>query len=285
MEARNDSPEVIQLKSEILKMSDVVKVFNSMHPDGCWLQKNPRTGVVSGDGAEYGAFATTHFILAYLSELGFTRENDLIAKASERYLNLIKPDGDWWNHLSCLNGLNIRTFVRLGYLNDNRLQKVIELMLNTTRKDSGYLCDLHEKRSKNKKSCYRGCLKMLLAFSEMPELYKHERVKQLINYFLNRDVIYNSKKTAFVNSDIERFSFPVIWRANTWETLYALAKMGYGKDPRLKPAWELIESRRNPDGLINLDWSPVQCPINFGRRNKPNEWITFYVELAKKYSM
>lgn len=278
-----DSPEVLELKSKILEMPDVKKVFALMHPDGYWLQKNTRTGITSGDGVEYGAFATTHFILSYLSEMGLSKEHPKIALAAERYLNLVQPDGDWWNHLSCLSGLNIRTFIRLGYRNDQRLQSSINLMLKTNRSDKGYLCDMHERRSKKKKSCYRGTLKMLLAFSELPEYYHHPRVLQLIDYFLERNGIYNSSKTEYVNSDITRFSFPVIWRANTWELLYAFSKMGYGKDKRLHDAWKLIESKTQSNGFINLDWSPVQCPINFGKREKPNEWLSLYIELSKKY--
>jgi hypothetical protein len=277
------NPKILNLKLEIELMPDVVKVFKSMHPDGYWLQKNPRTGRIAGDGVEYGAFATTHFILSYLSELGLTNEHPLISKAAERYLNLISPDGDWWNHMSCLTGLNIRTFIKLGYRNDERLQRAIDLMLNTHRFDNGYLCDMHEMRSKRKKSCYRGALKMLLAFSELPEYYNHPRVQQLIEYFLNRDVIFNSNKSAYVNSDINRFSYPIIWRANTWETLYALSKMGCGNHPKLQKAWQLIENKRDISELILLDWTPVQCPIKFGKRNNPNEWITLNVELAKKF--
>jgi hypothetical protein len=276
-------PEIVDLKSKIELLPDVVQVFKSMLPDGYWLQKNPRTGKITGDGVEYGAFATTHFILAYLSELGFTKEHPLVFKASERYLNLIDNDGNCWNNMSCLNGLNIRTFVRIGYYGDERLQKVIDGMLNTPRKDFGYLCDMHEKRSKNNKSCYRGAAKMLLAFSEIPELYNHPRVKQLIDYFLKRDAIFNSQKTNYVNSDITRFSFPIIWRANTWEVVYAMSKMGYGNLPHLDKAWELIESRKNDSGKILLDWSPQQIPFKFGKRNQESEWLMFYFELANKY--
>ena len=68
-----DTPEIERLKSAILASRPVRSLLESMHADGCWLQKNPRTGRLVGDSAEYGSFASTHFCLAYLSELGLDR--------------------------------------------------------------------------------------------------------------------------------------------------------------------------------------------------------------------
>jgi hypothetical protein len=281
-----DNPEVRQCKREINDYQPVKIILNLMHPDGYWLQKNPRTKDVHGEGVEYGAFATTHYCLSYLAELGLDKSHPLIKKASERYLNLQKIDGDFWNHYSCLIGLNIRTFIMLGYKDDPRIKKSINLLLNTKRADGGYLCDMHEGKYKTKsvKSCVRGSVKALLAFSYLPHLWTHERCQQLIEYFLKRNGIYrNDNLNEFVNKDITRFSFPIIWRANLFEILYSLGKMGHGKDKRLKSAWRLLESRQNIDGKYILDWSPMQSPWKVGRRNVPNKWVTFYVYLAQKY--
>ncbi|MDP8285749.1 MAG: hypothetical protein RAP03_03695, partial [Candidatus Electryonea clarkiae] len=100
-----------QARSRIADSKPVQDILDRMHPDGYWLQTNPRTGVTVGDGVEYGAYATTQFCLAYLAELGLDRSHPIVAKAADRYLNLQKPDGDFWDHFSCLNGYNIRNFI------------------------------------------------------------------------------------------------------------------------------------------------------------------------------
>ena len=155
----NDS-DVINIRSEIVNSKPVMQILSKMHPDGYWLQQNQTTKRFVGDNVEYGSYATTHFCLSYLSELGLTKENPIVAKAAERYLNLQKDDGDWLLHLSCLYGYNIRTFIKLGYRNDIRIQKSIDLMLQANRFDNGYLCDIHEKKNKKKKSCIRGTTKV-----------------------------------------------------------------------------------------------------------------------------
>jgi hypothetical protein len=283
----DDDPEVIQAKSAILQTHPVQSLLEKMHPEGFWLQKNPRTQRVVGDGVDYGSFATTHFCLAYLSELGVDRTQPQVEKAAERYLALQQPDGDWLRHYSCLLGYNIRTFVRLGFQDDKHVKRAMELLNKTYRTDGGYLCDIHEgkTRTKSVKSCFRGSVKALLAFSEFPEYWDQLRCKQLVNYFLRRGGIYQSKHPGVpVNRDVQILSFPITWRANSYEVLYALSKMGYGGDERLRAAWVDLENNRDEVGRYRLDWTPTQCPWVTGTRGEMNKWVTFYVEAARQYN-
>jgi hypothetical protein len=281
----DDAPETIKAKSAILQSLPVQILLEKMHPDGYWLQKNPRTQRVTGDGTDYGSFGTTHFCLAYLSELGVDRTQLQVEKAAERYLALQHPDGDWLRHFSCLLGYNIRTFVRLGFQEDKRVQRAMELLNQTYRKDGGYLCDIHEGKTKTNsvKSCFRGSIKALLAFSEFPVYWNQPRCMQLVDYFLRRGGIFQSKHPGVhVNRDVQTLSFPITWRANSYEVLYALSKMGYGRDERLSSAWAELENNRDAAGRYPLDWTPTQCPWVAGKRGESNKWITFYAEAAIK---
>lgn len=286
-----EEPEVKTLRAAIPGSPPARRLLQSMHPEGYWLQKHPRSGRVIGAGVEYGSFATTHFCLSYLSELGLDKSTPEIALAAERYLDLQSPDGDWsdtdwYEHLSCLLGYNIRTFLRLGYGSDKRLQRSIELLLGTAREDGGYLCGIHERRYKTKqaKSCIRGSVKALLAFAELPELHRHPRVQKLVDYFLRRGGIFTSKNPrVLVNKDMQRPSFPITWRANAWEVLYALSLIGHGGDPRLDAAWKHLESMTDRRGAYLLVWTPTQCPWKVGKRGQPNRWLTFYALAAAKH--
>jgi hypothetical protein len=285
LDFKDDSPEIIQAKSAILQSLPVRSLLDKMHPDGYWLQKNPRTQRVVGDGVEYGSFGTTHFCLAYLSELGMDRTNPLVQKAAERYLGLQQANGDWLRHYSCLQGYNIRTFVRLGFKEDERVQRAMGLLCQTYREDGGYLCDIHEGKTKTRsvKSCYRGSVKALLAFSEFPVSWDQPRCKLLVNYFLERGGIFQSQHPGIpVNRDVQIQSFPITWRANVYEVLYALSKMGFGSDERLQPAWKTLEGQADSTGRYHLDWTPTQCPWMAGKRGEVNKWVTFYVEAARK---
>ncbi|MHA1937133.1 MAG: hypothetical protein ACW97O_02875, partial [Candidatus Thorarchaeota archaeon] len=199
LDRKKDDVEVVQAREQIGSSEMVTQILSKMHPDGYWLQKKPTTNEIVGDGVEYGAYATTHFCLAYLAELGLDRQNPQVSSAADRYLKLQKTDGDFYRHLSCLYGHNIRTFILLGYRQDSRVQKSIDLMLTAERPDGGYLCDLHEGKYKTKvvKSCIRGSVKTLLAFSELQEYWDHPRCQSLVEYFMKRNVLFRT-------SDLEK---------------------------------------------------------------------------------
>jgi hypothetical protein len=282
----NTDAEVVDALSKINDSAPVKSLLEKMHPEGYWLQKNPRTGELVGKGIEYGSFGTTHFCLSYCAELGLNRSHPQIDRAAQRYLSLQQPDGDWYRHFSCLAGLNLRTFLMLGYREDPRVQKSIDLLLETERYDGGYLCDSHEGKYKTKpvKSCIRGAVKVLMAFSLLPEYWEHKRCLNLIDYFLRREGIFHSTdKERFVNDDMTRSSYPVTWRANIWEVLYALSKMGYGNDERLARAWAHIKTKADAQGRYVLDWTSTESPWKVGKRGEANQWITLYILLAQKY--
>ncbi len=280
-----DDVEVIECKNEIPESEPVKKLFSKMHPDGYWLHRKRGTNKTIGDGVEYGDYRTTHYCLSYLAELGMDRTDPRVSKAAERYLGLQKSDGDFLRHFSCLTGYNIRTFTMLGYGDDERVEKSIDLMLDTDRPDGGYLCDMHEGKYKTRpvKSCVRGSVKMLLAFSHHPNTWKHERVERLVGYFLNRDGIYRTTNLdEVVNRDMNSVSFPITWRANVYEILLSLGRMGHGSDERLDRAWGVLDGKRDGEGRYVLDWTPSQSIWKIGKRGEPNKWVTFYSYLAHK---
>ena len=282
-----DDPEVIKTEKEIPSSESVMNIFTRMHPDGYWLWKNPTKGVFVGDGVEYTSFNTTHFCLAYLAELGLNKEHPQVYKAADRYLDLQKNDGDFLRHFSCLYAYNIRTFVRLGFRNDPRVQKTIDLMLATSRPDGGYLCDMHEGKYKTKavKSCIRGSVKSLLAFAELPKYWQHQRCKDLVHYFLRRDCLFRMDNLSQpINRDVTSTIFPITWRAGMLEIIYALGTMGYGSMEQLRKAWALLEKKKDIQGRYVLDWTPsqVQKLFKVGKRNEPNKLTTLYVLLSLK---
>jgi len=281
-----DDPEVLAAKARIPESKPVQDILSKMHPDGYWLQKKPLTGEMIGDGVEYGSYATTHFCLAYLAELGLDRAHPAVAKTADRYLSLQQPDGDFWDHFSCLNGYNLRNFIRLGYRNDPRFQNTLDLMLNTERFDGGYLCEMHEGKYKTRetKSCIRGSGKMLVAFAELPETWDHPRVLALVDYFLRREGLFKTADlTAPAHKDLTQTRFPFTWTITVLEILYAFSKMGYGSDPRLRRAWQVLEEKKDAQGRYILDYAPGQALLKPGKPGQPNKWITFYALLARKY--
>jgi len=279
-------PRVQRAKKKIPSYSPVKKMLDAMHPDGYWEEINPRTKEKIGDGTIYFR-NTTHFILAYLAELGMTRENPTIEKAVNRYLSLQQPNGDFYRQFSCLYAMNIRTFVLLGFRDDERVKNTIRLMRESIRYDNGYLCDMHEgkhKKGRLVKSCIRGSAKVLFAVSELPDLWEEPLSKKVVDYFLDRNVLYKSTdKSSLVNRDAGQTIFPFTWRFGLLDILLPLSKMGYIKEPRMQSAWDFLENHKNQKDQYILDID-IKCKYwKVGKRGESNKWVTFYAYLCLKY--
>lgn len=283
-----DDLDVQQARRAILDSQPVKAIFAKMHPDSYWLNR----GI--GAGVAYASSSSTHFVLAYLAELGLNRTDERIARAVERYLSLAAPDRpepapweippDYRNHQSCLYAYNLRTFIKLGYREDPRIQERVEVLLNDWRFDGGYLCDRPSFLEKRTKSCIRGSQKALMAFAELPEYWESERCLALVDYFLRRQVIYkNNQPGKLIRGEVITTIFPFVINASLLEPLYALSKMGYGQHPALADAWQVLDAKRDGQGRYSLDRSR-QAIFNAGSNACPNKWVTLYALLGLRLS-
>jgi hypothetical protein len=263
----------VDLRIEIVESKPVQKIFSKMHPDGFWLHRD------KGDGIDYAMSSSTHFVLSYLAELGLDKSNEIVNLAVSRYLDL--PEQDFQTKQSCLYAHNLRTFILMGYRVDDRIRKRVETLLENVRHDGGYLC-IRKNFSEKTKSCIRGTIKALMAYSELPELWEHESCQRTVQYFLNRNIYFKHPDLSEKIRGGMGTIFPFAISSSLLEPLYALSKMGYGKHPALKDAWEQLEKRKTIDGKYILDWHPPSL-FTPGKKKEPNEWVTFYAILAKKF--
>lgn len=281
-----DDPEVQKARSDIPSSKKVQKIFAKMHPDGYWLLRG------RGAGVDYAMSSSTHFVLAYLAELGLDRSDERVAHAVERYLSLEPPDKpdpkageippDYRNHQSCLYAYNIRTFILLGYRDDPRVQERVDVLLNDWHSDGGYLCD-RPSFSPETKSCVRGTVKALMAFAELEELWTSERCQALVDYFLRRQVIYKSDQPGeLIRGEVVATQYPFVINVSLLELLYALSRMGYGNHPALGDTWQHLEAKRDNRGRYILDRS-LQAIFNAGPNGQPNKWVTLYALSALQH--
>jgi hypothetical protein len=274
LDTKSDDPSVQNAKARIRTSNSVQSILAKMHPDGYWLHRE------KGDTIQYGMSASTHFVLAYLAELGLDREDKQIALAAGRYLELNPPD--YHLHMSCLYAYNLRTFVMLGYKDDPRVQERINVLLNDKRYDGGYLCD-QKTRNEKTRGCIRGSIKALMAFAAIPELWKEPRCRQVVDYFLKRRIFFRTDlPNEIIRDELVRVGFPFVIAGSLLEPLYALSVMGIGQNERLQEAWRQLEIKKDmsgkyiSDGYTNTLFRP-------DKKGQPSKWVSLYALLALKH--
>lgn len=275
LQLEGDHPDVKQAMAAIVSSPDVYRAFSAMGKDGSWAC-GKRTNI-------------SHEIasLNYLAELGLDSSDGRVSLGVEYLLSQQKDDGDFHRHYSCFNGLALRALVLLGYGQDYRVRRLKDLLLASGRYDGGYHCDINVKGRKNytdHKSCMKGSLKVLLAFSEIPDVWEHDSCVGLIRYFMGRHVCFRTDDPErLVMPAIGKASFPFTYGPGLLEAVYSLAKMGYGMRSEMTEAWALLEQHRLPDGRYILRVGPTWQHLAAGPKNKPNKWATLYAYLSLLY--
>jgi hypothetical protein len=268
-----DDPLVLQARARIPGSKPVRRIFAKMHPEGYWLHWG------KGDAVDYAMSASTHFMLAYLAELGLDRGDERIALAVERYLGL--EPSDFCTRQSCLYTYNLRTFVMLGYKDDARVQKRIGVLLADDRFDGGYLCERKTFTAKTK-SCIRGSIKALTAFAALPELWHTSRCKRLVDYFLKRRVFFRSDRPdEVIRDELTQVKVPFVIAGSLLEPLFALSVMGYGQDERVREAWRQLATKRDRSGRYVSD-GHSNTFLKLDKKGEPSKRVTLYALLALK---
>lgn len=75
-----------------------------------------------------------------------------------------------------------------------------------------------------------------------------------------------------------------VMRVGLQNIVEAFCALGYGNDNRLQEAWNILNSKRTPDGKYILNGTLTKSYLPKERTGKPSKWVTFYTLLAKKES-
>lgn len=274
-----DHARVQMARGRIAGGAAVELLFSAMEPDGSWRY-------------EYRDQVNRYFkylsaTLSYAAELGLDAHDTRVARAVRQLFNMQKEDGDFHRHYSCYNGLLLRALNRLGFGSDEHVRLLRTLVLKSIRHDGGYHCDLRPRRGRNAptphKSCIKGSLKSLLAFSEDPELSKTGECKRLAEYFLKRRLMFRTDAPNVpVIRDLKP-SFPITYHPALVEPLYALSRLGYARRAELGEAWTILLKKADSNGRLRLEksvpWNHLRC----GTMRRENKWLTFYAGIVEKH--
>jgi hypothetical protein len=198
--------------------------------------------------------------------------------------------------IPCLTGNMVFSLIRLGYLNDSRLQRGIEWITTYQRFDDriaevpqGWPYDRLKTGCFSRHSCHMGAVKTLKALAEIPEHKRTNAVKKTIEkgaeYFLLHHVFKSSHHLDRVpKPGWLRFGFPLMYQTDALEILGILTKLGY-QDQRMQEAIDILVSKQSPEGRWNLENSfNGRYHVNIEQKEEPSKWITARaVQVLKRY--
>ena len=295
MDGPADDAEFLEAQRKAYTTGPIANILNKMNPEGYWAKA----------GAGYSPkYRSTVWSLLMLAQLGARLDMDeRLARAVDYYLaHAVHPDGQIsHDHLpngtfDCLQGNMCFALYSLG-CRDEKLEAAFDWMARTvTGEGMGKQGDekaryrwythqcgpLFACKANGGKSCAWGAVKIMHAFSLLPKEKWSKRIEQAIqagvDFLFSVDLMkanWPSRDNAKPNQNWWKFGFPVFYISDLLQITEALARLGYGKDPRLKGTIEFIQSKQDEQGRwrLELDYTE-RSGMRFGKINQPNKWVT-----------
>jgi hypothetical protein len=285
------SLEVEESKKAIVQTGAVPRILAKQKSGGFW-------GIAENFYVR-GKYKGTVWQLMVLAELGADSGEGRVRKACDFILNHSQDrESGGFSYMSdssgggahnrvlpCLTGNMVWSLIRLGYLDDDRVQRGIEWITTYQRFDDGveeaakgWPYDKHE-RCYGKHSCHMGVVKALKALAEIPADKRSDSVKSTIEkgaeYLLMHHVHKRSHDLTRVSkTEWLQFGFPLMWNSDVLEILGILTRLGY-RDERMQEAVDLVVSKQDENGRWRLERSfNGRFQVNIEQKDKPSKWIT-----------
>jgi hypothetical protein len=273
----------------------IAAVLSNMNQEGYWVAPGP------GYNPKY---TSTVWSIMLLAQLGADINTDKRIATAVNYIlehNAIKHGHFTVNGLpsgtaDCLQGNLCYSLLDLG-CSDPRLDKAFEWMARSETGDGvapmadkaaeiryyAYKCGpVFACGANGKLPCAWGAVKVMSAFSKLPPEKRTPQIDQAIKagvgFLLNTDPAkadYPLGPDSKQSGNWWKFGFPVFYVTDILQITEALVRLGYGQDPRLANALQLIREKANKDGrwLLEYDYTGKTW-VDFGAKKQPNKWVT-----------
>jgi hypothetical protein len=184
----------------------------------------------------------------------------------------------------CFDGNVLQYLNHFGYLDDPRTQKLLAFIYGYyDDENAGWRCRAYPINPEGvfPINCYMGAMKILKAFSTIPEEKRSPRMKEIIKHEAEK-ILENKVHWYLRNSDgcrkekagWKRFGYPLFYQSDILEVMVALTRLGV-HDDRMSDAVDVIRDAQQSDGRWHMkDSFNGKMWIDIEEKNKPSKWIT-----------
>ena len=228
---------------------------------------------------------------------------ELSAPASDELRLAIDKVLDWMNSESLFETVNglarihasipgnaIACSSLSGMSGDQRVRALVDVLLETQWPDGGWNCDEKPDASR---SSFHESLAALWGLIEYAKATGDAKVSRAVDrsaeLFLKRRLFRSMSSGEIIDPEWRRLHYPTYWHYDVLQALVILSRANKLSDPRVDEALDIIESKRDDQGLwraegyywgrremlepSSLDDSPNAEVVDWGR-DGPDEMIT-----------
>lgn len=295
-----DDPEVVAARRSVMTSGPVPAILDAQATDGYWVKPG------SGYAPKYRGIVWS---VIFLAQLGADGSAARVRAGCEHLLDHARsPVGGFSAYIDarpsgmvhCLQGNLCAALIDLGWLGDERLAEALDWLARSITGEGitlaaesdtpiryylsgnsgpGFLC-----AANNQLPCAWGAVKALLALSKVPEPVRTPAMRAAIDvgleFLLGHDPSladypygYGTKPSG----SWFKFGYPIGYVTDVLQNLETLTALGYGGDPRLANALELILDKQDGQGRWKLEYTyQGKMWMDVEKKGQPSKWVTLH---------
>lgn len=288
-------PQLAAARRAAHQAGPIATILDHINATGFWAEPGP---------GYLPKYESTDWSVILLAQLGaLLAEDERVGRACTYVLDhALNPGGQFSmsgppsGTLDCLQGNLCWALLELG-CEDPRLDTAFDWLARSvtgegiapmTERDApvryyagkcgpGFACGAN-----NKLPCAWGAVKVMLALGRWPADHRtpvmQRAIERGIAFLLGTDPAlaeypngYNDKPSG----NWWKFGFPVFYVTDLLQNVEALVALGYGRDPRLAHALDVIREKQDAGGRWSLEYDYAgKTWCDFGPKKQPNPWVT-----------
>ncbi len=296
-----DDPDLIAARRDVMANGPVPVILANQEDEGYWVKPGP------GYSPKYRGSA---WQIIFLAQLGADGDDPRVRKGCDYLLRhslsrhgAFSMNGRPSGQIHCLEGNLAAAMIDLGWLGDERLDAALEWLarsitgegiapagerkadvryLRSGNSGPGFLCSANDHLP-----CAWGAIKAMLALSKVPEAARtpamEAAIEQGIDFLLGTDPATAEYPMGYAekpNRSWFRFGYPIGYITDVLQNMEVLTALGYGHDPRLANAADLLLSKqddacRGQVGRWKMAYSyNGKTWVDIEAKGQPSKWVT-----------
>jgi hypothetical protein len=291
-----DDPEVIGARRAVMSTGPVPAILETQEAEGYWLKPGP---------GYFPQYRGTVWAVTMLGQLGADGADPRVRRGCQYVLEHAMDKNGAFSvsaipsgAILCLNGHLLAALLDLRWFGDERVHGALEWMARMVTGEGvappeekeaplrylksgtcgpGFRCGFNAK-----KPCAWGAVNVLHAFSQLPQGARTPLIERAIDigleFLLSKDPAvadYPMGYSAKPSRNWFRFGFPLFWVTDVLHNLEVLTRLGYGGDPRLSAAMDLVSSKRDQQSRWHMEHSyNGKTLVDIEEQGKPSKWVT-----------
>jgi hypothetical protein len=288
---KESDAEVRRTRSRIPRTGWAYDQLRAQGPKGFWEPREPKGVREWIDFLYFPYFTATNWRALVLSDLGLDRGTPGVRKIADLifdYKLRLSSPFNFFHEEACIVGNTARMMTRFGYADDRRVRRLFDWLVEDQREDGGWSCAQGTPGTLD-------AWEPLAAFAALSRSQRSPAIGRAIErgaeFYLDRRLMNEGRRYA----PWFRLHYPNHYFYDILVGLDVVTDLGFADDRRLRPALEILEKKRGPDGSWTVerahpDFGPgsnahpdrTLRPLTIERPGRPSKWITLKALRVRK---